>query len=237
MRTVSGNSTHNLLSDATAGAGGGKVGIAGALALTIADVETTAQIKSNAGRGPPGDQLHGGDLTLTAASTVDSAANASAKDEGAGTVGIGAGAAIHIVDDTTRALIAAGAAIAGAKDVTLTATGVNTLTSYAEAGTAAPRARRSRSPPTRRSRSPTSRRALRSRAHDRDADGDGQDRARRDADGEDDDDREGRRRSAAPSSSASRSRWRSWTTRSRRRSRARPRPAAATSRSPRPASP
>src|SRR4029078_13307321 len=74
--------------------------------------------------------------TLRPASTVESAANARAKDEGAGTVGIGAGAAIHIVDDVNTAVIAAGAAIAGAKDVALTATGVNTLTSYAEAGTA-----------------------------------------------------------------------------------------------------
>ena len=37
---------------------------------------------------------------------------------------------------TTSASFAAGAAITGAKDVTLTATGADTLTTYAEAGTA-----------------------------------------------------------------------------------------------------
>jgi hypothetical protein len=42
MRDVSGDQKHVLLADATSGAGGGKVSIAGSLALTIADVKTTA---------------------------------------------------------------------------------------------------------------------------------------------------------------------------------------------------
>ena len=104
MRSSGGSDgTHTLDTEATSGAGGGKVGIAGSLALTIADITTGAFVMSNAGRGPPGDQLNGGDLTLSATSKVASTAKAIAKDEGAGTVGVGAGVAINIVNDTTTA--------------------------------------------------------------------------------------------------------------------------------------
>src|SRR5215203_4846896 len=137
MRTTGGaDGKHTFVTDATAGAGKGKVAVAGALALTIADVRTNAEILSNAGRGPPGHNLNANDLTLSATSVVVSTAKAKAKDEESGTVGIGAGAAINSVDDTTTASIAAGAAFTGVKDVTLTATATNTLTTYAEAGTA-----------------------------------------------------------------------------------------------------
>ena len=64
MRNVAGDQKHDVASDATAGAGGGKVGIAGSLALTIADIQTSALISSNAARGPP--VLHNADVSLTA---------------------------------------------------------------------------------------------------------------------------------------------------------------------------
>ena len=50
MRDVSRRSEARAAADATSGAGGGKVSIAGSLALTIADVKTTAQLKSNTSR-------------------------------------------------------------------------------------------------------------------------------------------------------------------------------------------
>ena len=135
MRSSGGaNGKHELDAEATSGAGGGKVGIAGSLALTIADIETNAVIHSNAGRGPPGHDLHGQDLTLSATAVVESTDKAMAKDDDAGTVGIGAGAAINIVDDTTAALLDSGAALTGVKDVSLSATSTDTLTTYAEAG-------------------------------------------------------------------------------------------------------
>src|SRR5581483_7646972 len=72
MRTSGGADGKNKLdTEATAGAGGGKVGVAGSLALTIADVTTNAQLLSNAGRGPPGDGFNGGDLSLSATAVVD----------------------------------------------------------------------------------------------------------------------------------------------------------------------
>ena len=125
--------------EATSGAGKGKVGIAGSLALTIVDVTTNAEIKSNAARGPPpGDRLNGSALTVSAASSIDSSGKAKAKDDEAGTVGVGAGVTINIVNDTTTASIDSGArfdASSKPANVSVTATDTNTMTSYAEAGT------------------------------------------------------------------------------------------------------
>jgi hypothetical protein len=64
MRNVSGDQKDVFLADATSGAGGGKVGIAGSLALTIANLTTTAELKSSA------STLNGGDVSLTATTTV-----------------------------------------------------------------------------------------------------------------------------------------------------------------------
>ena len=131
------NGKNSLDTEATSGAGAGKVGISGALALTIADITTSAELSSNTARGPPGDKLNGSDLTLSAASVVDSTAKAKAKDDDAGTVGIGAGVAINIVNDTTTASIDSGAtfdATSKPANVTLSATDTDTMTTYSEAG-------------------------------------------------------------------------------------------------------
>ena len=148
MRNVGGDQKHDFDTEATSGAGGGKVGIAGALALTIADVKTNAEIHSNAGRGPPatfpGIQLNGHDLTMSATSTVESTARAKSTDKDAETVGVGAGVAINIVDDTTTTSIDSGARFDDGTttslskrvaNVSLTATSSDTMTTYAEAGT------------------------------------------------------------------------------------------------------
>ena len=49
---------YTLDTEATAGGGNGKVGIAGSLALELADIVTSAEIKANQTRGPP-DQING----------------------------------------------------------------------------------------------------------------------------------------------------------------------------------
>ncbi len=144
MQTNGNDKSHDLDTEATSGAGEGKVGIAGSLALTIADLTTSALVLSNAGRGPPsdppGNQLNGGDLSLTAESTVSSTAKAMAKDTDSGTVGIGAGVAINIVNDTATASIDSGAAFdtdvaKRPANVSLTATDADTMVTHAEAGT------------------------------------------------------------------------------------------------------
>ena len=139
----------HLDTEATSGAGSGKVGIAGSLALTIADITTNAEFRSNATRGPPGDDLNGGDLTLSATAAVSSTAKAMAKDTDAGTVGIGAGVAINIVNDTTTASIDSGATFSRDRQARQrhahARRDTDTMTTYAEAGATAQRARRSRS--------------------------------------------------------------------------------------------
>ena len=136
MRTGAGPEGHFLVADVTSGSGGGKVGIAGSLALTIADITTNAELKAGSltlnSAGTPRD------LSLTATSIVTSTAKAKAKAEGGSTVGIGAGVAVNIVNDTTTTSIDAGAIVTGAKQVTLAATSTDTMTTYSEAGTTAP---------------------------------------------------------------------------------------------------
>src|SRR5712691_8050403 len=129
------DSKDSLDTESTAGGGGGKVGIAGSLALTIADIETSADLRPN---GLVGDTLGGGDLTLSATSSVESKTKAIANDKDAATVGIGASASINSVDDVTTASIDGGAAVSGANKVALTATDTDTMTTYAEAGADSP---------------------------------------------------------------------------------------------------
>ncbi|HEY4412851.1 MAG TPA: hypothetical protein VGN06_07620, partial [Gaiellaceae bacterium] len=143
MRTTGGSDGKNTLdTESTAGAGSGKLGIAGSLALTIATITTKAEIRSNATRGPPGDNLHGQTLTLSAAASVSVTTKAMAKDSNAGTVGIGAGAAIAIYTDTTTATIDDGATFSTTAgqtpgNVSLTASDTDSATTYAEAGASA----------------------------------------------------------------------------------------------------
>ena len=118
--------------EATAGGGNGNFGVAGSLALELADIVTSAEIKANQTRGPP-DQING-NISLTAASSVSSTVKASASDPATGTVGIGAGAAINSVNDTTTASIDDGALISGAKAVTLSATSTDSETTSASSG-------------------------------------------------------------------------------------------------------
>ena len=144
MRTTGGaDGKHTIDTESTAGAGSGKLGIAGSLALTILTITTTAEVKSNLSRGPPAaDNLHGHDLTLSATASVSSTAKAMAKDTDAGTVGIGAGAAINIVGDTTTASLDDGAIFLTTTgntpgNVSLSATDTDAQTTYAEAGATA----------------------------------------------------------------------------------------------------
>ena len=123
---------YTLDTEATAGGGNGKIGIAGSLALEFADIVTTAEIKANSTRGPP-DQING-NISLTATSSVSSTVKASASDPSTGTVGIGAGAAINSVNDTTTASIDDGAVISGASAVTLSATSTDSETTSASSG-------------------------------------------------------------------------------------------------------
>src|SRR5262249_41553499 len=105
----------------------GGTALARSFALTVADVKTNAVIHANSGRGPPGDELHGNDSSLSAASIVDS--TATAKDEG--TPGVEAPVAINIVDGSESAKLEDGAGLADTDSLKLLASGDYTTSTTA----------------------------------------------------------------------------------------------------------
>ena len=146
MKTTGTGATHKLDAEATSGAGSsGDVGIAGSLALNLVDVETLALIHAVSGRGPPTVTLTGptADVSMSATSSVESTAKATASEDGiGGTVGIGASVAINSVDDITQAgLEDSGSSawnpeVTGAHDLTLSATSTDSMTTTVEGGAA-----------------------------------------------------------------------------------------------------
>jgi predicted chitinase len=109
---ITAGSTSNIKGNATAGAGGEEVGIAGAVAVNTIDQITTAQGKSSL-------EVDGG-LTIAATATMtETKANALPKEDGAtsGNVGVGASFALNDINVDT---------IATDKDAVITGT-VNTL--------------------------------------------------------------------------------------------------------------
>ena len=131
------DSTNSFMATATAGAGGGNVGIAGAFAGNFVNVDSTAMLREAPSRGPPLVDAHNHDVTLSATSTSTSTAKAlpgKGGTSGSEKVGIGASLALNLVDDTTLAVVSAGAAIVSADDVVLVATTTHAMTTEAETG-------------------------------------------------------------------------------------------------------
>uniref|UniRef100_UPI0032217262 beta strand repeat-containing protein n=1 Tax=Microbacterium sp. TaxID=51671 RepID=UPI0032217262 len=113
-----------------AGAGGGKVSVAGSFALAIVNHDTNATIDGTV-------VLAGGDATVTAASAVASTVTALPAGEGVtatGQLGLGASVALNLITDTTRADVADGVSVTGARNVTLTATATDAATTEARMG-------------------------------------------------------------------------------------------------------
>ncbi|RRS02329.1 LEPR-XLL domain-containing protein, partial [Aquabacterium soli] len=116
---------------ATSGAGGGSVGVAGSLAITVGGVETLAEIDTGASLTLTG----GGALNLKAASNTSDKAEAKPKGNAQGEkVGIGASVAIGVVDDTTHAWVDSTATVANAGSASITADSKNTTVTTAEGG-------------------------------------------------------------------------------------------------------
>ena len=123
------HSQHELSANATSGASGGSVGLAGALAIELEDIETIASLSGTLDAGS-------GDVSIAAASDASSSASALPADgtTSASSVGIGASVALGIVDDATTAQI--DGALVGGGDVTLSATTVHGLAVHAKTGAA-----------------------------------------------------------------------------------------------------
>ena len=123
--------THNFLADATAGAGGGKTGVAGSFALNVIDASSDAIIASGAAV-----DATSGDVKLDAKSAVSSVANAKPADDvtGGTNIGVGASVALSIVTAGAHAQLADGSALTHAKDLTLTADSSHEVTTFAKNG-------------------------------------------------------------------------------------------------------
>jgi len=134
--------THELIrlntysAEATSGAGGKDVCVAGSLALNITNNKTTAWISENASVNADGTDADtiGGDVLLNAESVAANLAAANATVTGDGDVGVGASVAVNVADNDTLASIESGASISGADDVTLSARGAYWMFTEAKGG-------------------------------------------------------------------------------------------------------
>src|SRR5439155_1197203 len=127
--TSSGDGRDDFAATATSGAGGGKVGVAGSLALNIVHLSTEATISGTVAAGS-------GAIELSAASNARSIAKAlpaNGGTNGASKLGIGASVALNLVDDTTTASITGTAVISG-RDLTLRASAAHDMSTDAETG-------------------------------------------------------------------------------------------------------
>ncbi|TMK23777.1 MAG: hypothetical protein E6G62_10645, partial [Actinobacteria bacterium] len=124
--------------EATSGAGGGTVGVAGSLALDIVNLHTGAILATSLARGPPHVDSGSSDATLSATSNSSSTAKAlPATGTTGSSVGIGASVALNIVNDETLVSVADGATLTGA-NISLTSDSTDAMTTQATTGASSP---------------------------------------------------------------------------------------------------
>ena len=116
---------------ATAGAGGGKLGAAGALAINAGTAKTSATL-DHAARLNLGDAA----LSIKAQSSSEHSAEARPKEVSGKKTGIGAAVAFNLADESTTARIQGGATVSGAAGVTVAADSKNQIKTEAEGGAA-----------------------------------------------------------------------------------------------------
>ena len=142
MTEVAGDATHTIGAESASGASAGKFAVAGSFAGNFADLVTSAVITRGSVIDADADNTHEAtdDVTLKAASKAVSTVKAlphKITDAGVpSSLGIGASLALNLVDDTVLAVILTDAAIIGADDVTLEASGAHAMVTDAETGAA-----------------------------------------------------------------------------------------------------
>src|SRR6185437_3452629 len=112
-----------------AGAGQGKISVAGSVAIAIVNQATQAELAGAV-------TLTGGDVTVTAASKATSTVSAEPTPGGvtATNVGVGASVALNLITDTTTATLDDGISLTGAANVTLNATAGDAAITEAKMG-------------------------------------------------------------------------------------------------------
>ena len=120
--------------NASAGAGGSSVGVAGAVALNLVDTQSLAQVTG----GAMVTVTSSGAVAAISDNETSTIARAMPAGSGAsgGKVGIGASVALNLVATRSTAELADGAWLSGAGDVTLQASGVHGIVTQAEQGSA-----------------------------------------------------------------------------------------------------
>ncbi|HEY9106441.1 MAG TPA: hypothetical protein VIN58_07160, partial [Roseateles sp.] len=123
---------HANAASATSGAGGGDVGVAGALAINFGSAMLEAVLAGDAKITQTGAD---GAVKVGAKSSSDNSATAKPKREADGRkTGIGASAAINVIDDTTRAAIQEQATVDAEGGIAVTADAKHAVKTTAEGG-------------------------------------------------------------------------------------------------------
>ncbi len=136
------SSTDNFGAYAISGAGGGKTGVAGSLAISIADDDTEADLGFTQSGSPPGmpsiTVTGGANVTVNAqTATAVSASAVPANGGGSGSnLGVGISASLNYAQTQTLAQITNGVGLSGANNVSMTATSVQTMTTLTSGGAA-----------------------------------------------------------------------------------------------------
>lgn len=124
-------SFHRTAAASVSGASGGDVGVAGSLAINLADVETTAQIAADSQIS----LLNNSSLSLNSESSTQSWAMALPLENAGGeSVGIGASVALNVSDNDTLSELAENASVTGADNISLVAEATHDQWVLAQAG-------------------------------------------------------------------------------------------------------
>ena len=132
MTDRAGDTTHRFAAESTSGAGGGSVGVAGSISISLVNVDTNAAIRTGASV-----DATGGDVSLSATSTSESIAKALPGGTiGGSSFGLGISFALSIVNDHAFAGIADGGILVNAATLTLHSSDTSAMTTQAQTGAA-----------------------------------------------------------------------------------------------------
>ena len=130
INTGANSPTDAFTATTQSGAGGGKIGIAGSVAINIVNDTTEALISPSAAVN-----AGGGDVTMTAADAATVTTSATPSVDTTGTkFGLGASVALAIVNDSVTAELGNGATLTGANNLSLSATSSDTVATTAQMG-------------------------------------------------------------------------------------------------------
>ena len=130
--SAGGDQVNEFKAEATSGSSGADTGVAGALALNVGISRSRAAISDDASV----TLSAGGDVTLTAVNDVSNTVKATGKQEGGGSIGVGASIALNIGETDTDAVIGDSVTFTSVDDVTVSAVSGNAMTTAAEGGSA-----------------------------------------------------------------------------------------------------